>query len=474
MLDSRPIIKVTHFHLPFCLLRYASKITFSVFPAFSQIHASASKKANVSSIMARGGYKRDALAALVAQRRAKEQEVTRRIQSGVSKHTSTTPNPHRKRPRCGESSAKKRVVLQEVPAEQKQKQQQEQPNSPQERSAEKQATDEKEKKRQRKREKEKRQKLRRKQSREQARAQPLPKQPETAPPPRNRPLPLHFSGAAQIFSLTSAKKLVPAPTAQFQPTTLDKPSPLDQRGTSLLSDPFINHEDSPTALPHRSDTSPSLLSPHPTTSSTPSSPSHSPDTLYITPSRPRPLPPLELTLTPTSHPTLLTTASLLQILTSRIAHLNAHITAFTTLLAKAKAASHTSTSTPTRPPSGSPKAAKKAPRQIRALEKIVATSERHCNEVLVMELAMRDVVAEGAGEGELEGVLRKMESELRGMVKGYEGRMRVLLGRLSREVVRGVDAELAREGEIVGEPRRMGKLGFEHGVCGMLGGKRTS
>jgi hypothetical protein len=81
---------------------------------------------------------------------------------------------------------------------------------------------------------------------------------------------------------------------------------------------------------------------------------------------------------------------------------------------------------------------------VKVLKKIISTTEKHSNDLLMMELALRDVIEQG-GE-DLQETLGKTEQELRELIKVYEKRMRKYMGKLSPEAVEKSMGEELRVG----------------------------
>ncbi|KAF1971197.1 hypothetical protein BU23DRAFT_556212 [Bimuria novae-zelandiae CBS 107.79] len=200
-----------------------------------------------------------------------------------------------------------------------------------------------------------------------------------------------------------------------EPPLLQQPPPQSQPSP-------LNETNSPT-LTHSSLSNPA----------TPCSPAETPDVLLITPSC-SPRPPLESTISPTSTPVLQIAAVTLMTLKSRISHLDAQIISFNAHLTKLQ----------DQPASGSRTKSDGSARKAKYLGKIIRRLEKHSNDLLLIEHALRDMVDEGH-EGDLANSLKIIKEEFLGLVQAHEDKMVKLAKKLSLEAVEKTFQEMELE-----------------------------
>lgn len=383
--------------------------------------------------MVLGGYKRVAIAALFAQKQQKEKEQTRRVQRQEPDRSNPTPSTCHEHPESAERFTKQSSSFVELPGKR-----QETLKQSEKWNAEKQQLEKAEKKRKRNREKKERRKARRKQLGNSGGA-----------------------GSTQNHSnhRTQQDKLALDPTKQeAQNLENIEHRELKQYGTELLEDVFIesskenyhqqeggDHEtwSEKASKPSQPHLEVRLSEPNgealriPTSSpsmgglTTPIQLAKTPDVLKITPRR-RATAQIEFAISPNSSTPLKAAASLIITLKTRTAHLNTQITSFHAHLAKAESKRRSALGTEL----------SSIATKVQALKKIIVTTEKHSNNLLVMEFALRDVIDQGGQD--LSEALRKTGEELAGLMRVYEGRMRRYLGRLSQEAV---DKSLEEEGQ---------------------------
>jgi hypothetical protein len=388
-----------------------------------------------------GGYKRVAVAAL-ARTRLKGQEQTRCTQHQDSNRSNHAPGTDHEHSESATPHTRERSSFADLPGKiQETLKQQEKWN------AKKQQLEKAEKKRKRNQEKKQRRNARKKQLKESVQTDSMHqgsnhRTQEDLLAPEAEKTPNLNSQAAQ--SLTS------------EPEHRE----LEQYGTELLEDVFMEpsketlhqlggrtHKLGPekankspqlhlkvrspgqTGTQSRTSTSPPSVNGH----ITPLPPATTPDVLIITPRR-RAAAQIECAISPTSSKPLKAAASLIITLKTRTTHLNTQITSFAAHLAKAESKRVSA------PDTDQSNIATK----VKVLKKIISTTEKHSNDLLMMELALRDVIEQGGQD--LQETLGKTEQELRELIKVYEKRMRKYMGKLSPEAVEKSMGEELRVG----------------------------
>lgn len=165
---------------------------------------------------------------------------------------------------------------------------------------------------------------------------------------------------------------------------------------------------------------------------TPVKPARSADVLLITPSR-RASPPLESIVSPTSSTLLKAAAHLLVALKGSTSNLNTQIASFTTHLDKAQRKLISIPETESHGLSV----------KVKVLKKIISILEHHSNEVLMIEYALRDVIDER--DGDLAVTVWNTDVEFAEISKVHEGKMVELAKKLSAEAVEKAMKETSLE-----------------------------
>lgn len=386
-----------------------------------------------------GGYKRVAVAALT-RTRLKGQEQTRCTQHQDSNRSNHAPGTDHEHSESATPHIREPSSFADLPGKiQETLKQQEKWN------AKKQQLEKAEKKRKRNQEKKQRRNARKKQLKQSVQADSMH----------------HGSNhRTQEDRLASVAEQTPNLNSQTAPSLTSEPEPrdLEQYGTELLEDVFMEpskgnlhqaggrtHKIGPekankspqlhlkvrspgqTGIQSRTSTSPpSVRGPI-----TPLPPATTPDVLIITPRR-RAAAQIECAVSPTSSKPLQAAASLIITLKTRTTHLNTQITSFTTHLAKAESKRVSA------PDTDQSSIATK----VKVLKTIIGTTEKHSNDLLMMELALRDVIEQGGQD--LQEMLGKTEEEFRELIGVYEKRMRRYMGKLSPEAV---EKSMGEEGQ---------------------------
>ena len=401
--------------------------------------------------MAKGGYKRIALAALLAKKRSKEQENQQLPEQHSMDRAYPTPDSDRGHSESTEriSATKKRLSFADLPEDQ-----QDRLRQSAKWNAEKQRLERAERKLQRKQAKKQRKKARESklgegQVKSMHKTEPIHTQRNKSALDRNQTK----HGRDETTFADKAANAQQREEHDFGATAGQ--ATLQQYGTERLEDVFVDvapehefqlqdqvdvmapQEPSNSQLPlfhsqpDRSDLIESRLytptrSPPTELPATPNPSAKCPDVLIVTPRR-RPSPQLECIVSPESSAVLKTAANLLVTLKARTAHINTQIASFNRL--------HDMQTF-----SGS-KTSNNSAAKMRYLRKILSTMERHSNEIMVMEYALRDVIDEG--EGDVEESVRNAGAEFVEMVRVHEGKMRRYMEKLSPEAVKktleGVD-----------------------------------